>query len=688
MFLLLAIPTANYTGAYSALQPTFVPTVFNYLPLVARDWEGRPVPVNTAIPFTATPTIVHGSATPTITQTPTLTSTPTATPVPVMTNTEQVGLYACPDNLGCATLALLAEGSEVLPLAIYRDYVKVSRADESDGVLEGFVRAEHLNDLPGDLPELTENDVPWKELIDLFGMIYDPNIAVEDDSLWVDNNGAEGWYVRTFGPIQVDNHFRVALNLDGSSGFFGGFSVAGKEEEGHRLSVGYFEGSVLLQVRGTTEESVTRITLSELSVHEPFSFTFSDAQGRQVTFFDSGGSSVRQIDLNSLEGISLPSGLFPDGEMYAGIWLGPDSQLQIDGFLLDEPPSGEFRTPPPDTETLRQLARQMDFGIGTAALKSYHPLRDLRYQDILVNEYNRFVLEEFAWDAIRPERDSYDFTAADVLVDFALKHNMEVEGHHLIYEASPALPAWLTSGDFTREELIEILRDYIHTVVGRYRGKVHTWSVVNEVVARSMWLPEENFWYQSIGPEVFDMAFRWAREADPDAVLILNENNNHETVDEAHRDLVNEIYDVVSRLKRRGVPIDGIGMQMHLLPPNTDNIRPTKSQVLSTMRRFGQLDVRIYVTELDVNVADVPGSREQRWAYQAEVYRDMLEACLESDICDGFSTFGFTDAVSWYGDCSTCFNIPEADPLLFDDNYQPKPAYFALRDVLRATSQP
>jgi endo-1,4-beta-xylanase len=126
---------------------------------------------------------------------------------------------------------------------------------------------------------------------------------------------------------------------------------------------------------------------------------------------------------------------------------------------------------------------------------------------------------------------------------------------------------------------------------------------------------------------------------------------------------------------------------MHLLLPFFTQTPPTKGGVLETMRRFGELGVDLYITELDLNLHGRPGSKQERWDFQARVYGDMMAACLESGVCKSFATWGISDATSWLI-CTEgwwCQNLSEADPLMFDGEYQPKPAYQAVRDAL---SQP
>jgi len=133
--------------------------------------------------------------------------------------------------------------------------------------------------------------------------------------------------------------------------------------------------------------------------------------------------------------------------------------------------------------------------------------------------------------------------------------------------------------------------------------------------------------------------------------------------------------------------IDVVGMQMHLLTQDIDPL-PQKADVIEIMQGFSELGVRVAITEMDVNLTYVSGDYptiEKRWTYQAGIYRDMLDACLESGACDSFAMMGISDSMSWLvTSCPGCWFKPQpnADPLLFDRNFLPKPAYFAMRDGL------
>jgi len=224
----------------------------------------------------------------------------------------------------------------------------------------------------------------------------------------------------------------------------------------------------------------------------------------------------------------------------------------------------------------------------------------------------------------------------------------------------------LLKSTFSRDELIGIMREHIQTVMNHYKGKVRSYTVVNEPYTYKSGV---DFWYDRLGTEFIDIAFQFARETDPTAILILNDCCGNEVAGQR----ADFDYQTAKRLKGKGL-IDGVGLQMHL-----DGAKPPKkADVIANMKRFGEIGVAIYVTEFDVDLTNVQGTQAERYERQAEIYRDMLEACLESAICKSFNLFGFTDDVSWLKNRGRL----NANALPFDDKYTPKPAYFAMRDVL------
>ncbi len=312
--------------------------------------------------------------------------------------------------------------------------------------------------------------------------------------------------------------------------------------------------------------------------------------------------------------------------------------------------------------SLRELAEVRDIGIGTAV--AIQPLRsDPAYAETLRREFNMVTPEMvMKMDALRPSRDSYNFDDADYIVEFAEANGMQVRGHTLVWYNQ--LPGWLHQSSFSRGELLQILRDHILTVVGRYRGRVVAWDVVNEAIDENGQL-RDNIWLRVIGPEYIDYAFQWAREADSNALLFYNDYDG-----EGLNAKSDAIYQLVQGLMQRGVPIDGVGMQMHISigdPPPMDD-------VAANMRRIGELGLQIQITELDVQIQDGQGTEQERFVQQAQLYGDVARLCLSIEDCTSLVMWGFTDQHTWIPG----YTGYDDAPLIFDRSYQPKPAYHRL----------
>ena len=325
-----------------------------------------------------------------------------------------------------------------------------------------------------------------------------------------------------------------------------------------------------------------------------------------------------------------------------------------------EPPT----TIPTSVLPLRSLAQDRDIHIGAAV--AARPLgSEALYAETLAREFNMLTPENaMKFGPLHPNRDRYDFSDADAIVDFAEAHGMQVRGHTLVWHNQ--LPSWLTAGNWARDEMIEILREHIMTVVGRYQGRVAAWDVVNEAVANDGSL-RDTIWLRSIGPEYIDMAFRWAHEADPDALLFYNDYGG-----EGQGRKSDAIYTLVHGLLQRGVPIHGVGLQMHVSLDRS----PEPQDVAANMKRLAALGLKVHITEMDVRIKGP--ATEEKLAEQARVYRDMLEVCLAAENCRAFVLWGFTDRHSWIPHFFTGYG----SGLIFDESYRPKPAYNALIDML------
>jgi endo-1,4-beta-xylanase len=317
------------------------------------------------------------------------------------------------------------------------------------------------------------------------------------------------------------------------------------------------------------------------------------------------------------------------------------------------------------TQPLRVSADQRSFLIGTAVAMTPFGNEAIYYQT-LRREFNIIVAENaFKWDAVRPSRTTFNFTDTDALVNFAEANHMKIRGHTLVWHNQ--LPSWLTNGNFTRDEVIEILRQHILTFVGRYKGRIWAWDVVNEAIDdTTAGFRTTSFWYQKIGQEYIKLAFEFAHEADPDARLYYNDYSI-----EGLGNKSNAVFNLVSDLKNQSVPVDGVGWQMHQI-----NGFRIQEQHRINARRIADLGLELSLTEMDVRIP-LPTTAE-KLQQQALAYKDSIEFCMTEPNCKALVMWGFTDKYSWI---PSTFN-GQGDALIFDASYQPKPAHVALREVL------
>ncbi len=275
---------------------------------------------------------------------------------------------------------------------------------------------------------------------------------------------------------------------------------------------------------------------------------------------------------------------------------------------------------------------------------------------------------------IRPERDVWDFDDGDVLVDFADRHGFAMRGHTLVWGQSGGngMPPWMRS--LPSEELLAAMNESIATVVGRYRGRIARWDVVNEpLVTVGSELDPNPYFVAAGGAGYIEQALRSADAADPDAELWINEVGTEYLPAKA-----DALVALVTDLKSRGVPLDGVGLQTHLLV----DVPIAAGTVGDLVRRLRALDLEVAITEMDV-----PTGPTRDLAAQASIYRSVVGECAAAG-CTEVTTWGASDRSTWLDRESarraipslSAFGLPSR-PLLFDEQLQPKPAYEALVDL-------
>ncbi|HSS96123.1 MAG TPA: endo-1,4-beta-xylanase, partial [Terriglobales bacterium] len=270
---------------------------------------------------------------------------------------------------------------------------------------------------------------------------------------------------------------------------------------------------------------------------------------------------------------------------------------------------GFSSNPSPTVPTLRSNAAIHNITVGAAADSGF--LSESQYAAILGSEFSQLEPEnEMKFGLIHPRPDSdpnpYDFSGADALVSFAQAHNMVVRGHTMVWHNQ--VPDWLTNGisggTINSTQLSTILQNHIQTVMTHYSGKVYAWDVVNEAfndvdgtVRSTLWYDSPGIGFQGQGTKYIEQAFNWAHTADPNAKLFYNDYN-----DETMNAKSDAIYAMAADFKNRGVPLSGIGFQMHW-DLGFDN-PVTLTSFTNNLQRFAALGMELHITELDIKVSD------------------------------------------------------------------------------------
>ncbi|MFF7792007.1 endo-1,4-beta-xylanase [Streptomyces sp. NPDC007991] len=315
---------------------------------------------------------------------------------------------------------------------------------------------------------------------------------------------------------------------------------------------------------------------------------------------------------------------------------------------------------------LRDLAEAKGKIMGTAVTGSK---LTGTYGEITGREFNSLTPgNAMKWASVEPSRGSHDWAEADQIVDFAEAHGQQVRGHTLLWHQQN--PGWLTNGNWTRDQLSAVVQDHIATEVGRYKGRLAAWDVVNEPFNEDGTYRSTLF-HDTLGQDYIAQALTWARAADPGAKLYINDYNV-----EGVNAKSTALYDLVKSLKERGVPIDGVGLQAHLI------VGQVPSTLRQNIQRFADLGVDVAITELDIRM-QLPAT-QAKLTQQAADYKAVMNACVAVARCTGVTVWGFTDSDSWIPD--TFPGQGAATP--YDENYQPKPAYHAIAEALGGTTTP
>lgn len=393
--------------------------------------------------------------------------------------------------------------------------------------------------------------------------------------------------------------------------------------------------------------------------------------GAQIVIF-ANGSQVGAI---------ADPGLFASGQVYFGFNVAPQNSLNVLSLSAAMPAGSNDSLVAPyltkSTRTgmaLRDSAEKSGFLIGAAVDPSKFA-SDSGYAQALGREFNFAVPENaMKFAETEPAPHQFSFCAGDQIVQYAAANGMKVRGHNLVWQQD--LPSWLTSGNYSSADAAAILQEHIATVVGHYKGQLAEWDVVNEAIAYGApYGPQPSYWLTQLGSGYIDQAFIWAHAADPNVKLFYNDTGG-----EGLGAKSDAVYNLVKGMVSRGVPINGVGLQMHVGAASA----LSASDISANIARLGALGLEVHITEMDVRVpVDSNGNATAAsLSAQATVYQNVATACRANPNCTALLTWGVTDAYSWIPGSYPGFG----DALLLDTHYNAKPAYVSTKTALDAAT--
>ena len=296
-----------------------------------------------------------------------------------------------------------------------------------------------------------------------------------------------------------------------------------------------------------------------------------------------------------------------------------------------------------------------------AAIGAGH-LAEAEYAEVAGREYNWVTPEnEMKWNATEPTRGTFTFTRGDAIVAFAAGNGAQVKGHTLVWHNQ--LPDWV-AGITDGTDLRNAMLNHVAQVVAHYQGKVVAWDVVNEAMADNGQSLRNTVFFQYIGAGYIDDAFNVAHTVDPDARLYYNDYGA-----EGMNAKSNAVYTLVQGMLARGVPVNGVGLQMHT---GAGDVSPALADLTKNMQRLADLGLDVVISEMDVQICSSDVTT------QGTRFHDIVARCVAQPACKAVTVWGVPDKYSWLNgqSCAT------PRPLLFDDGYLPKPAYTGVLDAL------
>ena len=337
----------------------------------------------------------------------------------------------------------------------------------------------------------------------------------------------------------------------------------------------------------------------------------------------------------------------------------------------------------PSAATLQSAAASSNLLVG-CCVHARTLQTDPSYAALIKQQMSILVAEtEFKFGPLRPTPTTFFFDAADFLVHFAEQNGMKMRGHNFVWHRQ--LPTWFDSY-VTPQNAEQVLVNHIQTVAGRYKGRIHSWDVVNEAIQVSDGLPGglRNSPWQKVLPGYIDIAFRTARQADPHALLAYNDYGI-EAEDAASTAKRSAVLELVRGMQQRGVPIDAVGIQSHLAAGRNINgshvYGPALKQFMAGLER---MKLKLLLTEMDVNDRDLPADIPTRDKAVGDLYASYLHTTVANPAVLALLTWGITDKYTWLNHEDARKDGQPERCLPFDADMKPTPAFFAELSALQS----
>lgn len=330
------------------------------------------------------------------------------------------------------------------------------------------------------------------------------------------------------------------------------------------------------------------------------------------------------------------------------------------------------------SETLRAAGAKKNLLVGSAV--SFRQLERPELRTLLSEQASIVVSEnDMKWGLIHPEVDRYDFAHADALLSFAAEAKEKVRGHNLCWHNQ--LPGWFSTVA-TAKNAADLLRRHIAEVAGHYRGRIHSWDVVNEAInvddGRGDGL-RKSPWFNLLGSQYIDIAFTAAAKADGQAILTYNDYDLEQDSPK-HEAKRAAVLQLLTSLRSRAIPVQALGLQAHLRATAQPETWSGLEKFLDAVEHLG---LQIFVTELDVDDSDLPADISGRDAAVAKLYGEFLNRVLRRQSVKAVLTWGISDANTWLNSRHPRSDGLPKRPLPFDSDLKPKPAFYAILEAIQ-----